>query len=162
MAVFKINKTINIGDTSSLSGITAELNYKCDTTRTASPSRNSIVQFPCGIKLTEENNKNNTLYFENYSIMKVSDIVTDDNVGGNRNIVTTFNKDTGDNVVYLDGVQVLSITGSINESYFTNTLLAIKNAIGFDLEIGSIRFYNRILTKDEISQNNSYEKSLNR
>ena len=157
-----INETINIGDTSSLSRITAELNYKCDTTRTASPLRNSLIQFPCVLKLTEENDKINTLYFENYSIMQVGDIVTDDSVGGNRNIVTTFNKDTGDNVVYLDGVQVLSKTGSIHESNFAKTLLIIKNAIGFDLEIGSIRFYNRILTTDEISQNNSYEKSLNR
>ena len=56
-----INKTINIGDTSSLSGITAELNYKCDTTRTASSLTTPIVQFPCFIKLTEESNKTNTM-----------------------------------------------------------------------------------------------------
>ena len=157
-----INKTINIGDTSSLSGITAELNYKCDTTRTASSAKTQLVQFPCNLRLTEHSNINNAIHFENYSNMQLGDITTNDSAGGNRNIVITFNKDTGNHVVYLDGVQMFTGTGSVNESNFANTSLVIKNAIGFDLEIGSIRFYNRILTKDEISQNNSYEKSLNR
>lgn len=157
-----INKAINIGDTSSLSGITAELNYKCDTARTTSAMKTVIAQLPCNLRLTEKSNEVGTIYFENYSNMKLGNITTNDSTGGNRNIVVTFNKDTGNHVVYLDGVQVLADTGNVNSSNFANTSLIIKNAIGFDFEIGSIRFYNRILTADEISQNNSYEKSLNR
>lgn len=155
-------KDIDIANLNNLEGFTFEINYKCQNDRIVSNYQTPLITFPTDTKITEKSNTIDKLYFESYLIMKVGDVLTNDSTGGNKNIIITTNKSTGNVKVYLNAVKVLDLTGSIGDVYLNKKLFEIKQAKGFNFEIGSIRMYNKTLNEQEITRNNTYEKSLNR